>query len=189
MSKEDLRPTDTPSALFIGRLIGYKNVHTIIKAFKIVVNTRPEAKLIIVGDGPQKDDLVNEADAIKDSVVFTGNISQTQKMRLLSQCYFVAFPSLLEGFGIVILEAFACFKPAIVSDVRPLSDIVSDGDTGYVVPPFDVDKWAQRMLELFNNPAQTKKMGLNSYEVFTRDYQLKKIIEDMEKIYQGCFAT
>jgi len=146
----------------------------------------PESRLIIVGDGPQKNELIKEAEVIKDNIKFTGIIPHSEKLRLLNDCSLVAFPSLIEGFGITVLEAFACSKPIIVSDVRPLSDIVVDNSTGYVVSPFDAEKWAERMSELLSNDIKREQMGQNAYREFLSNYQLNKIAEDMENLYDSC---
>jgi glycosyltransferase involved in cell wall biosynthesis len=181
-----LGPDNTPSAVFMGRLIDYKNVHTVIRAFKIVVKSRPDVKLIIIGDGPQKDFLISEAKEIEENIIFTGTVSHMDKLRLLFASSFVVFPSLIEGFGIAIIEAFACFKPVIVSNVRPLSDIVRDGHTGYVTSPFDTREWAENMLDLFNNANLRKQMGMNSYHDFMENYQLENTVTAMEQLYKTC---
>jgi glycosyltransferase involved in cell wall biosynthesis len=187
-SHSSLGPGNIPSAVFMGRLIDYKNVHTVIRAFKIVVKSRPDVKLVIIGDGPQKDFLINEAKEIKENIIFTGTISHIDKLRLLFASSFVVFPSLIEGFGIAIIEAFACFKPVIVSNVRPLSDIVRDGQTGYVTSPFDIREWAENMLDLFNNVNTRKQMGMNSYHEFIKNYQLEDVVAAMEQLYKTCLG-
>jgi len=185
-SDHDSKSKKSPTVVFVGRLIRHKNIQTIIRAFEIVIRSMPESRLIIVGDGPQKNELIKEAEVIKDNIKFTGIIPHSEKLRLLNDCSLVAFPSLIEGFGITVLEAFACSKPIIVSDVRPLSDIVVDNSTGYVVPPFDAEKWAERMSELLSNDIKREQMGQNAYREFLSNYQLNKIAEDMENLYDSC---
>lgn len=170
-------------AIFVGRLIFYKNVETVIRAFKLVVKEIPDARLVIVGDGPSKASLVEEAKDIKNNILFTGIISHNEKVKLINASKFMVFPSLIEGFGIAIIEAFACSKPAIVANVRPPSDIVNTGVTGYVVEAFDIDDWSEKMMELFKNDELRRSLGVNAHNVFEEKYELQKIVDQIESIY------
>jgi glycosyltransferase involved in cell wall biosynthesis len=170
---------------FVGRLVFYKNLETVIRAFKKVVEIIPKARLVIVGDGPYRSNLMRESEYIKDNVTFTGRVSSSEKAKIIAKSSFIVFPSLVEGFGISVIEGFACKKPVIVSDVRPLSDIVKDGFTGYVVPPLDVSKWAQKMIYLLNDKAKQKEMGNNAYDEFVSKYEIKMVISKIEMLYMS----
>lgn len=182
---ERLNTNNEMKVVFIGRLIAYKNIDVVIKAFKRVVQDFPRAKLIIVGDGTHKEKLMRLSEPIKENIQFTGRIDQTEKINILSDSAFMVFPSLHEGFGIVILEAFACKLPVLVADVRPLSDIVKNGYTGYSIPPFDVDQWAEKMLYMFNDQRHTRVLGLNCYNEYRQKYMLPKIISEFERYYES----
>ncbi|MDE1727528.1 MAG: glycosyltransferase family 4 protein, partial [Thaumarchaeota archaeon] len=82
-----------------------------------------------------------------------------EKLQLISSSVALAFPSLCEGFGLVILEAFQQKKPVLVSDIRPMSDIVSHRNTGFVLNPYSEETWAGHMLELAQNNQLASKMG------------------------------
>ncbi len=170
-------------AIFVGRLIFYKNVETVIRAFRKVVKEIPDAKLVIVGEGPSKANLVEEAKDVKDNILFTGIISHLEKVKLIKASKFMVFPSLIEGFGIAIIEAFACSKPVIVANVRPPSDIVNSGETGYVVEAFDTNEWSEKMRELFKNEELRRTLGTKAYKVFQEKYELQKIVDQIESIY------
>lgn len=172
------------TAVYIGRLVAYKNIDTVIKAFREVVNVLPTAKLVIIGDGPQRNKLMEEAHTIKDNVIFTGRISHTEKIQIIKKSSFMVFPSILEGFGIVLIEAFACGKPAIVSNVQPLTEIVKDSFTGLVVPAFDVKKWAAEIIGLFNEKTKLEQMGKNAYNEYLSKYEIEKTAARLEKLYE-----
>jgi glycosyltransferase involved in cell wall biosynthesis len=180
--------TDTTSieqnAVFIGRLVFYKNIQTVIRAFRKVIALFPNAKLIIIGDGPFKEELIKEAGPIKENVIFTQRISHEDKLRRLEKSSFMVFPSLIEGFGIAIIEAFACKKPVLASDIRPMSDIVKDNYSGFLISPFDEEEWANKMIYLFSNIKQQKSMGENAYHEFQRKYEIDTIIREYQKLYQ-----
>lgn len=183
-SSSTVEPEDF-QVIFIGRLVFYKNVETIIRAFKKVVKSIPGGKLVIVGDGPMKSALIAlTADlGLEQNVVFAGNIPLEEKVRLLKSSSFLALPSVIEGFGIVLLEAFACSKPVLVSSVKPLTEIVENGRTGYFVSPFDVDAWADRIIEMFNNPIKTAEMGICGKERLEQNYTIPRVVDQLEDLY------
>jgi glycosyltransferase involved in cell wall biosynthesis len=178
--------TVEPNAVFVGRLQAYKNIGTVIRAFRKVIEIIPEARLIIVGDGPDKDTLLSEAKLISKHIMFTGRLSQEQKVKVIKKSAFMVLPSIIEGFPMTIIESFACAKPIIVSAVRPLSDIVKDGYTGLLVPPpFEEDKWAQKIIELFNNKQKQDEMGKNAFDEFLLNYKIDRVVSLMENLYKG----
>lgn len=172
----------TDQALYVGRLVFYKNLETVIKAFREVSAKVPTARLVIVGDGPYRKHLECAARDLSN-VVFAGRVSHKEKVRLLKESSFLVLPSLVEGFGIVVLEAFACQKPALVSDVMPLPEIVDDCVDGFTIPAFDSDSWAERMLLLFQNPKEALRMGINGYEKVVKRYTIKRVADKFEKLY------
>lgn len=170
-------------AIYIGRLVFYKNLETVIKAFRDVCNEIPEARLVIVGDGPYRTHLQCVAKDLSN-VVFVGRVSNEEKVKLLKESSFLVFPSLVEGFGIVILEAFSCQKPVLVSNTMPLPEIVDDGLDGFTIPPFESTAWAYKMLRLFTNPAQACEMGLKGYEKLAKRYTIERVVDKLEELYR-----
>ena len=171
--------------IYIGRLVFYKNLNVVIKAIKIVKKTFPEIKLVIVGGGPYKNELEKTIERLelKNNIQFKGYVSDQTKKILLSSSQALLFPSVCEGFGLVVLEAFAQKKPVLVSKIRPLSDIVSDGQTGFVIPPYDENEWANAILRIINEPEKSQQMGMAGREVLEKEYPLKNMKESVLKMY------
>jgi hypothetical protein len=67
---------------------------------------------------------------------------------------------MVEGFGIGVLEAFACSKPVLGSAIGALRELISDGIDGYLVDPTSVTDWGNRMVSLFEKPERTRQMGV-----------------------------
>jgi len=172
-------------AIFIGRLVFYKNVEILIDAFGNVVKKIPDAKLVIVGDGPSKQGLVEKCKSagLDSSIIFKGVVSPEEKINLLNQSQVLLNPSLVEGFGLVILEAYSCVKPVIVSDTKPLSDLVSDSKDGYVCT-LNSSQWANRMVELLSNHLLSEKMGKAGYQKVVSNYSHEKIMEELISLYE-----
>jgi glycosyltransferase involved in cell wall biosynthesis len=173
-------------AIFVGRLIFYKNVETILDAFGLVIKKIPDAKLVIVGDGPTKQSLIEKTRSlgIQNNVTFTGRVSHQDKVKMLSQSQVLLNPSIIEGFGIVVLEGFACGIPAIVSDSKPLSDLVDDSKDGYVVSATDPQKWAVKILDIFSNEKKSQDMGMAGKDKIISKYSISKISADLLELYK-----
>jgi glycosyltransferase involved in cell wall biosynthesis len=176
---------DDFQVIFIGRLVFYKNLDTVIRAFKKVVAKIDKAKLVIVGDGPMRSrwEALVTSIGLNEHVTFAGNIPHEEKVRLLKRSSFLVFPSVVEGFGIVVLEAFACNKPALVSEVKPLTEIVENGEDGYLVSPFDADAWAEKMIDLLSAPNKAAEMGVRGRKKLEQNYTIPKVVDKLEELY------
>jgi len=171
--------------VYVGRLVFYKNLEVVIKAIKIVKGSYPDIKLVVMGDGPYRQNLEKLVLELKltNNIEFTGYVSTHKKNITLSESQAVVFPSLCEGFGLVILEAFAQRKPVLVSKIRPLSDIVTDGKTGFVVSPYDENEWANAILRIVNEPEKAQQMGMAGREVLEKEYPLNNMTKSILKMY------
>ena len=102
-------------------------------------------------------------------------------MKIIATSNALVFPSLCEGFGLVILEAFSQGKPVLVSNIKPMSDIVSDKKHGFVLDPYDETIWAEFLLQLIENPSQALEMGREGEKLladsFNQDLMYNKIVE------------
>jgi len=172
--------------VYVGRLVFYKNIQTAIKAIAIVKESHPKVSLIIVGRGPYRknlEELVSKL-GLKDNVVFRGNVDEDEKENLLASSQALVFPSLFEGFGLVILEAFMQKTPALVSDVRPLSDIVEHEKTGLVIPAKDENEWAKAIENIIQDASSASKMGETGRMELETKYTLEKIQQELENMYK-----
>jgi glycosyltransferase involved in cell wall biosynthesis len=172
--------------LFIGRLVFYKKVDILIQAFRHLSDCVSNAKLVVVGDGPMKEkwmEMALEA-GLKDSVIFLGNISANEKNNLLKKCSALALPSTFEGFGLVLLEAYAAAKPVLVSDVKPFNEIVDDGVDGFILPRDDPIRWSDKIQYLLLNKTACKTMGRNGLPKAHNKFSFEGSMQQMELIYQ-----
>jgi len=123
--------------LFVGRMVPEKGLDTLIKALQILLQHGVPAKVVAVGDGPQKKDyetLVNDM-GLGDKVYFAGHIDDWTLRALYRISDVAVFPSRFEPFGIVALEAMAAHCPVVASAVGGLNEVVDHGGTGLKVPP------------------------------------------------------
>ena len=176
--------------IYVGRLVFYKNIEILVKAINIVKKQEKEIKLVIVGGGPQLEkiqDMVKNMN-LEDNIIIKGYVSSEEKIKLISESNAMLFPSLCEGFGLVILEAFSQNKPVLVSDIPPMSDIINHEETGFLLNPNDEKEWADHIIRLVKNPQESQRMGKNGYQVFKTKYNQELFYERILKMYNDVLS-
>jgi glycosyltransferase involved in cell wall biosynthesis len=173
-------------AIYVGRLVFYKNIDVIIEAFAIIIKKIPTAKLLIVGDGPMKNSISEKIKGmgLENNIQLCGNVTEEQKIKLIQESTMLLNPSLIEGFGIVVLEAFAAGKPVLVSDTKPLSDLVTDSVDGFVLKSDDPQAWASTITNLFNDDSLAEKLGLAGRQK-VKKYTISNLVNDLTAMYES----
>jgi glycosyltransferase involved in cell wall biosynthesis len=151
---------------FVGRHVFYKNVDTVIKAMPSIVSKRTDTKFIVVGDGPMRREWegLSKKLGVDKNVLFTGRVSHEHKLKIISESKLVVNPSMVEGFGIVLLEAWALNKPVIVSDVGPLNELVNNSN-GAVVSPFKENEWAETIINVMSKGRKGLRKHAEKYSI------------------------
>jgi glycosyltransferase XagB len=150
------KKTIHPSFMYLGRLKKYKNIDVAIKAFSHVVSQHKHATLDIVGEGESLRSLKKLVSRLQldNHVVFHGRVSERKKAQLLASSWVMLQPSMMEGWGITVLEANASGTPVIASRVNGLKDSVIDGQTGILVKPKSEVEFAAAMNMLVTHPRE-----------------------------------
>jgi len=153
--------TDEPVILYVGKLEFNKGIEYLILSFSKIVKQIPNAKLVIVGNGPIKNRLMNlvKQKKLSKSVIFTGKIPSKKLPSIFAASDLFVLPSLMEGFGIVLLEAMACGKPCIATKAGGTEDIIVNGETGFLAPIGDCISLYQAINALLANPDLAQKFG------------------------------
>lgn len=119
---------------FSGNLQPHKGVDILIKAFNILRKKRKDVHLVIIGEGPKKDELKENA-GVTESIHWMGFVNQSKMPVYLAATDMFVLPSYMEPWGLVVNEAMACGLPCIVSDaVGAGPDLIAEGETGEIVP-------------------------------------------------------
>jgi glycosyltransferase involved in cell wall biosynthesis len=171
--------------VYVGRLVFYKNVEVILHAWSIVTKKIPDAKLIIAGDGPNKEslqELVKKLD-MTQNIIFMGYVTVEQKTKLLAESNALLFPSTMEGFGLVMLESFQQNRPVITSNIPPMSDIVENNKTGFLINPNDEKEWAEKIILIIKDPEISNKMGREGNKVLKEKYNQELFYKNLLKMY------
>jgi glycosyltransferase involved in cell wall biosynthesis len=153
--------TGVRRVLFVGRLAAVKGVPLLLQAFSALSARHPEARLVIVGDGPDRAALEAQADrlGIAGLTEFLGYQPQEVVAEELRRSEVLVLPSFAEGVPIVLMEAMASRIPVIASRVAGVPELVEDGVSGYLIPPGDVSALTARLESLVADPELCARMG------------------------------
>jgi phosphatidylinositol alpha-1,6-mannosyltransferase len=178
--------------LFVGRLVKRKGMADLIDALRLLLNDFPDARLEIVGDGPEKgqlERLVSDLGLV-DSVIFFGSLRGDPLSERYRNCDVFAMPSRtleddVEGFGTVFLEAGLFGKPSIGTFSGGIPEAVIDGGTGILVSEGDVGGLAQALRRLMSDEALRRELGSNARERVLARFTVQKAAEQLIAILDG----
>lgn len=142
-----------PTVLFVGRLEQRKGLEGLIRAFPSVKKHCPDVRLLVVGEGPERErcESLLAAD-VRDAVHFLGRVDADELVELYRSADLYVSPALGgESFGIVLLEAMAAGTPVVASDIFGYRSVVTDGDTGVLVPPQNAHALAQAIIAVLGD--------------------------------------
>jgi len=172
--------------VWIGRFVPEKGVHVLINAAKKVVNQRNDVKFLLVGDGPLKQKMIFLVKTLKleKYVVFRGSVPREQVPKFLQKSTLVVVPSLREGMPFVLLEAMACGKPVVGSNIPGIKDVITHLKNGLLVPPGDSEALASAIMFLLENEDIRKNLGRNARQLMVEKYNWDKYLKKLQYIYK-----
>jgi starch synthase len=182
-------PDDAILLLFVGQLRKFKGVHHLIKAFKFIYEVNKKVYLIIKTHVPEvltEYDEMTRKLQINDRIIFvTEKLTQPELIDLYHSCDIYVHPSLAECLSLVILEAMACGKPVVATDVGGTRYEVLDGKTGFLVKPGDVKELFEKTMVLVNDLKLRKIMGENGRERVKKEFRWEIVGEKTLNLYES----
>jgi glycosyltransferase involved in cell wall biosynthesis len=171
--------------LFMGRLTVLKGVQYLIEAFKEIRKEHANLKLVIVGTGDFERCLRNLACGVKN-VMFIGYVDSLRVKKLLYEnCVAVAVPSLYEGLPMTILEAMACRKAIVASDVGGIPSLIKHGKNGFLARPGDVEDLEKFLRILVEDANLRESMGSVGRKLTEKEFTVEKMVDKTLKVYQS----
>ncbi|MFC5996636.1 glycosyltransferase family 4 protein [Pseudonocardia hispaniensis] len=154
-ARDRYAPGGVPLLLFVGRLEYEKGVQDLLAALPRIRRRHPGTRLVIAGQGTQREFLVDEArrHRVRRAATFAGHLPDSELAALLTATDAVVLPSRYEPFGIVALEAAAAGAPLVASTAGGLGEVVLDGVTGVSFAPGDVPGLAAAVGTVLDDPA------------------------------------
>ncbi len=177
---------DRKTILYVGRIVREKGIFTLLDAFEKLRKQGKDVSLVLVGEGPLKEDLAKEVlrRKLNDRVKLAGFVDEKKLVSLYNSSDVFVLASHYEPFGMVALEAMASRIPVVVSDVGGLSEIVEDGITGVKVPASDPRALAEGILRVLDDPELAEQMTENAYRVVQERYRWDMIAEKTIEVYR-----
>lgn len=174
---------DVPVVLWVGRIAAVKGLEYLIGAFELVLREL-DARLIIVGEGSERssiEELVRQK-GLAGKVRFAG--FQRNPYRYMSRSSVFAFPSLSEGFGMVLVEAMACGLPVVSTDcVTGPAEVLENGRCGILVPVADADALARGIVDILTN-TQLREQLISAAARRVTDFEATQVVASYERLFR-----
>lgn len=170
--------------LFVGRLSRQKNLSLLIRAIKELSTEIPKLQLDIIGAGPLESELKQMVEELSliTKVNFRG-ICKTPETYFSSADLFI-LPSIFEGFGLVIIEAFRSKCAVIASDIEGPKEIIAHGENGLLFENNNVKSLCENIKRLYENPKEREYIAENGFSEFDKKYRIEKYKQRLMSLYE-----
>jgi glycosyltransferase involved in cell wall biosynthesis len=179
--------TDNPAFIYVGRLAPEKNLLRLIQAFEMLRKNSNFEKwgLILVGEGPERNELEKYVHDNSLEVNFVGGVGWTEVPQWLAKATVLVLPSTSEPWGLVVNEAMLCGMPVIVSEnCGCAEDLVQPGSNGFAINPQDVGSLASAMQYYMENPSAVEAHGTESKKRII-PFSPKEVAQEMARAYHS----
>jgi len=173
--------------LHVGTLEPRKNLETLVKAYaRLDKNLRSEVKLVFIGGkGWQTDTLFSLIDELGIPIVQPGYVPGEELPLWYNLADVFVYPSVYEGFGLPIIEAMACGTPVIAADTTSLPEAA--GNAGILIPPYEVDTWANTLTNLLENSDRRRSLSARGLK-HVKSFSWQRTAEQTVKSYRLALA-
>lgn len=160
-------------------------IEYLIRAIPHVLREVPEAVFVIGSDGPLMGyhKILAQNLGVDDHVLFVGRIPRMDLPSYYAASDVFVIPSVVEAFGLVTVEAMACGKPVIGTNVGGIPEIIVDGVSGFLTEPKNPEKIAEKVILLLKSPKLRKKMGRNGRKIAEEKFDIKKRVHKILSVY------
>lgn len=186
--KKVTRKTKSNKNINLGCLARFekrKGIDKLIKVMPEILKIRKETRLYIAGNDPfgYKNKLQNKIKKLKlEENIFLKSFTN-EPDKFLKKIDIYVYPSVAEGFGLTILEALNNKLPVICFDISPLNRIIIDKENGFLVKPFDLEDFKNKILELIKNKKLRKKLSNHGNKYLIDNFSINTMISKVENLY------
>jgi glycosyltransferase involved in cell wall biosynthesis len=163
---------------FVGEIISVEQEKNILRKYFSGENQKR-----MDGSSKEIDEFVQEA--AKYHAAYLGVIDGDRKLKVLSEAAVFVLPSYSEGLSTGVLEAMAAGLPVITTKVGAMSEVILDGENGYLVEPGDCETLYEKLAALINNRELCKKMGKRSVEIVKERFDIERVAEHLGDIFDS----
>lgn len=156
----------------------------LIKAMPQIIKVYPKARLLLVGEGPSKSDFIQMTKSlgIEDKVIFTGFRRDIPEIMSALDLYVCSSP--YEGFSVSIIEAMSLKKVVVSTNFGGSPEEIIHNQTGYLVPPKDIDALASAVINLLADREKMRRMGMAGFKRVKEEFSTEVIVKKIEALYE-----
>lgn len=182
----------------MGRFIKSKNVDTLVTAFsRIIKTTDKKLRLILIGDGPERDNIVSLITKmnLEENITLTGMVVNPEELLKKSDVF--VFPSLVEGLSNSLIEAMSCKLTCIVSNIPGNIEVIGENNLSYAIKkgdfkitkygvlfnPSDTEGLVNAIKYVLDNPGIRRELGENTYKKIKVEYNIKVVVDSYSQLY------
>lgn len=182
-------PEGRPVAVSVGRFVPYKGYHDLVEAAALLQRELPEVHWVLVGEGELKAALITQVAArgLEKQVHFVGWRDDLPELLALGDVF--VLPSHGEHFGRVLLEAMAMAKPVVATAAGGVPEIVTDGQTGTLVPAGSPPALAAATAALLRDEPAARRMGMAGRRRVEARFTIERHVREMEAAYAACLGA
>jgi glycosyltransferase involved in cell wall biosynthesis len=168
----------------ISRLSDVKGHKYLFEAAAKLSKKYDDVKILVVGDGPMKGELINQVNklGIEDKVVFRNSTPQVARHLAIMDIF--VMPTLQEGLGLSIIEAMAMSRPVIAFDVAGVKTLIKDNLTGLLVPLRDTTALKDAIERLFKDRELARRLAENGKKLILENFTVESMVKDVEELYK-----
>lgn len=172
--------------LFVGRFEDQKDLPILFNTVKRVIQRKPRALFLIIGDGKKAGELKAMANGlgIQDNLLFTGWVDYFDLPKYFANCDAFILTSRYETSPRVLIFACLCRKPIVATEVSGVTDLVEHGKNGFIVPVRDEEKLAKSVLHLLENPGEAQEMGEIGFKKVKELLDEERILSNYQRMYE-----
>jgi phosphatidyl-myo-inositol alpha-mannosyltransferase len=170
--------------VFVGRLHPRKGFLAAVAAFDLIARERPDVRLVVAGDGEQRDAVSMLRPEHRDRVTMLGTVAHEKLPAIHAACDLYLGPAAGgESFGYVLIEAMAAGLPVVASDIPGYREVVEDGVEGFLVPPGDPARLAEAALRVLDDPELATRLG-EAGRTRAGEFDWEVVATRLESIYE-----
>jgi glycosyltransferase involved in cell wall biosynthesis len=178
--------------MWIGGFYPWHDLDLLLKSFTFVLQRHPDARLVLVGDGPIRPSIAEEVQQIglQQSVIMTGAIAHAEVPEMLSMADIAVVPSAPvpashggTGTPLKLFEYMAAGKPIVATALNQAAEVIRQGHNGLLVEAGDVDGFAEAILTLLDVPSERVRLGQNARQQAIELHSWEEYTRRLEEIY------
>ena len=190
--RQGLGLTTEPVLIWVGGFYPWHDLDLLLSSFTLVLQRHPNAKLVLVGDGPTRQSVEQKVqqNGLRQSVLMTGAIAHAGVPEMLSIADIAVVPSAPvlasrggTGTPLKLFEYMAAGKPIVATALNEAAEVIQDGRNGLLVQAGDVNRFAEAILALLNDPEERVRLGQNARQQAVEQYSWEEYTRTLEKIY------